>query len=79
MYIKQNMGHAYHKKIQDMEELGIFKEPLKSIPKMTVTTPICIIDKYNWIIFQSTFRTEYVTIGTHIQDDLNLFDIKSIR
>ena len=47
MYIKQNMGHAYHKKIQDMEELGIFKEPLKSIPKMTVTTPICIIDKSN--------------------------------
>ena len=36
MYIHQNMGHSYHKKIQDISDLGFFQRLPKNIPHLAV-------------------------------------------
>ena len=40
VYIHQKMDHKSHIKIQEMEDLGIFQETPKRIPKLTCPFPL---------------------------------------
>ena len=45
MYIRQNMGRTYHKKIQEIADLDIVKWLTNRIPQMTLPCPIFMIAK----------------------------------
>ena len=78
MYIHQNIGHASHKKLQDMADLESFQGLTKHIPQLTVPLPICMIYKFIWLVRQPTVINEDVYICTIIQDDFTLFDVTYI-
>ena len=78
MYICQNMGHTYHKKIQEITDLDIVNGLPNRIPQLTVTFPIFLIAKDNQLIRQPTFSTYGVVIGNLIQAGFTFFNDTSI-
>ena len=71
------MVHASHKNIWELVYLGIIWYLPKCISNI-VPYPICMISKYNCIVFQPIFNTDYFPIGIHIQYYFTFFDVESI-
>ena len=73
------MGHAPHKKIHEIADLGIIKVFPKRIPHLNLPCLICLIVKSTHLIHQPTFRNDDVPIGTRIQADSIFFNSIYIR